>query len=184
MLFRSKVYVSDAQTLENIYTSIELLGKITGKNDEATAMVSGMKNTFSKIENDVRLAGYGADATPRSVYFEASSWENSFWTAGSGVYMDDVAQALGLTNIFADLTLWPSVSAEQIIERNPNFIVATAMYGEESPVKEVLARQSWEGISAVKNEDVFYVDNFSIPGPRIADAAMALYKLIYENEAA
>ena len=108
-----KVIVSDAQNIEGVYTAIKLLGQLVGKNDEATAMVSGMKNAFSRIAE-------GTQNTGKTVYFEVSPLEYGLWTAGKNTCMDELATMLGLTNAFADIDGWKEISQEQVIERNPD----------------------------------------------------------------
>ena len=93
--------------------------------------------------------------------------------------MDEIGQMLGLTNIFSDVdSAWAQISQEQVIERNPDYIVTTSMYGgdDESTVAEILGREGWGDIEAVKNGNVFSADNDQMtrPGPRLVEAAQAL----------
>jgi iron complex transport system substrate-binding protein len=48
-------------------------------------------------------------------------------------------------------------------------------------VEEVLARPNWSGLKAVKNQNVFNSDSDEItrPGPRLVNAAQALYEFVY-----
>ncbi len=99
--------------------------------------------------------------------------------------MDEIAGLLGLTNIFADVDGWGEVSQEQVIERNPDYIVTIAMYTGDGvkPVDEIAGRMGWQNISAVKNGRIYNADSNEIsrPGPRIADAARALYDFVEAN---
>ena len=59
-------------------------------------------------------------------------------------------------------------------------------YGEgPTPVEEIMGRDGWDGLKAIQNGQVFNADSNSItrPGPRLADAAQALYQFILEHEA-
>lgn len=175
------VVESDAKDIAGVYTAIELIGAVTGKNDEAAAVVTQMKNSFDEISAKVTEQG------GKTIYFEVSPLEYGLWTAGSGTFMDEIASMLGLTNAFADVEGWSEISQEQVIERNPDYIVTNTMYFGEGvePVAEILGRDGWQDIKAVKNNAVLNIDSNEIsrPGPRLADAAQSLYSFIYDTKA-
>lgn len=173
-----KVVMTKEDGIEGVYTAIELIGKVVGKNDEAAALVADMKNTFA----EVTAAAKDAEFAGKTVYFEISPLQWGLWTGGNGTFMDEIGQMLGLTNIFADVDGWASVSEEQVLERNPDFIVTTSSYYGEgpTPVEEIEQRAGWENVTAVANGDVFNADSnsFTRPGPRLADAAKALLEFL------
>lgn len=176
-----KVIVSDAQDLEGVYTAISLIGQVVGKDDEAAELVRKMQDTFAEIKAK-------AENTGKTIYFEVSApYEGSAWSAGSGTFMDELAGICGLTNIFADQTSWIQVSEEQILERNPDYIVTTSMYGgnDAEVLDELIHRAGWEQVSAMQNGKVFGLssDEMTRPGPRLMDAVVALYEFIYGAEA-
>lgn len=171
------VVVSDAQTIEGVYSAIVMLGSLTGHEDEASQLVEGMQEAFSGIlEASEGFSG-------GSVYFEVSPLEYGLWTAGTGTFMDEIAKMLRLENIFSDLEGWQGVSEEQVIARDPDHIVTTAMYFGTglTPVEEVLSRASWSGMKAVSGGKVFNADADAItrPGPRLVQAAQDLFDFVY-----
>jgi iron complex transport system substrate-binding protein len=115
----------------------------------------------------------------------AQDYKAGLWTAGSGTFMDEIATMVGIKNAFADVSGWGEISQEQVIERNPDYIITISMYNGEglNPVEEIIARDGWSGINAVKNAAVYNADSNEItrPGPRLVDAAKALYSFIYEK---
>ena len=171
------VVVSDAKDIAGVYTSIELIGAITGKNEEAAGIVSQMKTSFDEIS--AKSTGNGE----KTVYFEVSPLAYGLWTAGKGTFMDELASMLGLTNAFADVDGWAEISQEQVIERDPDYIVSIAMYDSEgpTPVDEIMGRDGWQDMKAIKNKAILNADSNEIsrPGPRLADAAATLYSFIY-----
>lgn len=175
------VVVSDAKDIAGVYTAIELLGAITGKNDEAAAVITDMKATFEDIS--AKVTGNGE----KTVYFEVSPLEYGLWTAGSGTFMDELAGMLGLTNAFADVTSWGEISQEQVIERDPDYIVTNTMYFGEGPTPEhkILGRKGWQDMKAIKNGAVLNADSYEItrPGPRLTNALQTLYDFVYGGEA-
>jgi iron complex transport system substrate-binding protein len=172
-----KVIVSEAKNIEDVYAAISIIGTVVGKNDEAKVVIDSMKKTFDDIKAKVQSDG------TKTVYFEVSPLEYGLWSAGTGTFMDEIASMLGLKNIFADVESWAEVSEEQVIQRSPDFIVTTTMSyeGSQNPVDEVMGRQGWGDITAIKNGKVYNADSNAItrPGPRLADAATALYDFVY-----
>lgn len=172
-----RVVVSDAQDIEGVYTAITLIGALMGRETEAAALVSGMRDTFAAITE--QSTGDGSE----TVYFEVSPLQWGLWAAGSGTFMDEIAQMLGLTNAFADVTGWGAINEEQVIERAPDYIVTVSMYYGEGPTpeEEILSRPGWENIPAVANGAILNLQNneLSRPGPRLADGAQMLYDFVY-----
>ena len=176
------VVVSDAQDIEGVYTAIRMIGTLMGYADNAEALVAEMQDTFAGLKE--LAAGDGSE----SVYFEVSPLQWGLWTAGTGTFMDEITQLLGLKNAFADVEGWGEISEEQVIERAPDYIVTITMYYGEgpTPVEEILSRPGWEGIPAVANGKILNLQNneLSRPGPRLADGAKMLYDFVYGTEEA
>lgn len=171
----------DTETdIEGAYGSIRVLGELLGREEQAEAMVAEMKNTFAQLQEKSKEQEGG------SVYFEVSPLEYGLWTTGSDTFMNEIAENLGLTNIFEDVSGWAEISEEQVIERNPDYIVTVTMYYGEGPTpeEEIMGRTGWQDITAVKNKKVYNAnsDEISRPGPRLADAAEMLYGFIYEEK--
>lgn len=175
-----RVVVSDAQDIEGVYTAIRLIGALVGRNDEAEAMVADMQSAFADIAAK-------SENTGKTVYFEVSPLQWGLWTAGKGTFMDELATLCGLTNAFADVEGWAEISEEQVLERDPDYIVTISMYYGEgpTPVEEIKARAGWEGLKAVQNDAILNADSNEIsrPGPRLKDAAETLYQFVSGDEA-
>lgn len=174
-----KVVVTDSNTIADTYTAIELIGAVTGKADEAAAIIEGMKLMFESVAT-------AAEATGKTVYFEVSPLAWGLWAAGNGSFMQELAELCGLTNVFADQPAWAMISAEQVIALDPDYIITTTGYWGEGPLpeEEIMGREGWENMKAVQNGTVYAVDSntFSRPGPRLADAAQILLNLIQQNQ--
>ena len=170
-----KVIVSDAQNLEGVYTAIALIGAVTGKNAEAEALAKEMRETFAAIRAK-------SENTGKTVYFEVSPLQWGLWAAGSGTFMDELAAICGLTNAFAEVEGWGEVSEEQVLEKDPDYIVTTSMYWGEgpTPVEEIAGRAGWDQLKAVRNGQIFNADSNAItrPGPRLMDAVKALFDFV------
>ena len=176
-----KVVVSDAQDIEGTYTAISMIGEILGKTEEANEVIDGMKAVFEEIQAN-KLDG------TKTIYFEVSPLQWGLWTAGTGTFMNEVAEMMGLKNCFDDVEGWAAVSEEQVLERNPDYIMTITMYFGEGPTpeEEIMARPGWENVTAVKNGDILNLQNneLSRPAPRLAAGAQMLFDFVAESEAA
>lgn len=178
-----RVVVSDAQDVDGTYEAIELLGALMGKDAEAQAIIDEMKSTFETLAAQAADTGDGS----KTVYFEVSPLEYGLWTAGTNTFMNEIAEMIGLTNAFADVDGWGEVSEEQVLERNPDYIVTISMYFGEgpTPTEEILGRSGWENVTAVQNEAILNLPNneLSRPAPRLADGAQLMYDFVYGEAA-
>ncbi|MDR1798015.1 MAG: ABC transporter substrate-binding protein [Clostridiales Family XIII bacterium] len=173
-----EVYTSDASTIEETYVTIEEIGALIGKEAEAADVIASMQETFETVAADKVDGG--------TIYFEVSPLEYGLWTVGEGTFMDEAAGLVGLTNIFADLEGYAEVSEEQVIERNPDYILTITMYYGEGakPVDELLARSGWENVTAIQNGAILELPNneLSRPGPRLAEGVQALSDFVHGIE--
>ena len=171
-----RVVASEATDIAGVYQAIELLGALTGKTDEAAQVVQGMKDVFASVT-------VAPTDEPKTVYFEVSPLEYGLWTAGTGTFMDELAQMMGLRNCFDDVSGWAEVSEEQVLTRNPDYIVTISMdYGTGlTPTEEIMARAGWQSVKAVENHAILNLQNneLSRPAPRLAEGAKQLFDFVY-----
>ena len=175
------VVVSDAQDIEGVYTAIEIIGALMGKEENAEKIIDDMKKGIDELKEKT------ADAEEeKTVYFEVSPLEYGLWTAGKGTFMNEIAEMLGLKNCFDDVEGWAAISEEQVLERNPDYIVTITMYFGEGPTpeEEIMSRKGWEDVTAVVNEDILNLQNneLSRPAPRLLDGAQMLYDFVFGAE--
>lgn len=171
------VVVSDAQDIAGVYEAIGMIGTLLGREAEAGTMVADMVAAFDDVA--ARAAGDGS----KTIYFEVSPLQYGLWAAGADTFMDEIAQMLGLTNAFADVSGWAEVSEEQVLSRDPDYIVTISMYYGEgpTPVEEIQGRAGWENVSAVKNGKILNLQNneLSRPSYRLAEGARMLCDFVY-----
>jgi iron complex transport system substrate-binding protein len=92
------------------------------------------------------------DATDAPAVFHEI--DTKYFSAGSGTFIGDLYGMLGADNI-ADATgeAYPQMSAEAIIQADPDVIVLADEDAGESP-ETVKARPGWGSVSAVKNDRI------------------------------
>lgn len=169
------VVTTNADSIAEVYDSIRLLGQVTGKNAEAETLIESMQATFDSIAKRSETSG-------KTIYFEVMPLEWGLWTAGSNTFMYELAEMCGMKNAFADLDGWQPISQEQVIARNPDYIVlVTGM--DDSAVQEVLGRAGWQDIAAIQKGLVYNADSYTLtrPAPRLTEAAESLWQFLYGN---
>lgn len=174
------VLVCGAETVADTYGSLRLLGRVFDAQEQAEGIVRAMEDAFALIQADPIAGG-------KTIYFELET-ASGLRTAGRGTFLNDVAEGMGLTNCFRDMEGWVDVTAAQVGERDPDFIlVVTPYYGEgAAPEEELMCRDAWQGMKAVREMNVVAMpDNeLSYAGPRLMDGAQMLYDFVVESLAA
>ncbi len=169
-----KVFVvTNARDFNETYTTIEQLGRATGKLPEAEKIIANMKAKVEEIE--VKLQ----DVQPKKVFVETSD-EPEIYTPGNDTFMQEMLEMIHAENIAADTDGWFKIDAEQIITKNPDVIVVTYNYVPDILTK-IPQRAGFDTITAVKNKAIVQVDEnmTSRQGPRLADGLEELAKAIY-----
>lgn len=169
--------ILDPSDLEAVLADIQLVGKATGAEKEAEALVSKMKERITAVTEKAAEV----KERPR-VFCEIDATDPSKpWTTGPGSFMDAMIQLSGGTNVAADAeSPWPQLSAEEIIAKDPDIIIlADSKYGVTP--ESVRERPGWEVITAVKEGAIFDIDDdlISRPGPRIVDGLEAVARIIH-----
>ncbi|RLE28853.1 hypothetical protein DRJ27_05465 [Candidatus Acetothermia bacterium] len=100
---------------------ILLVGRITGEEENATALVANMTQRMEEIKNKTR------DVKRPTVAHV--TWHDPIWVAGSGTVQDEVIEIAGGENAFSDIKDWGTVSLEEFIDKNPDVIIVSVGHG-------------------------------------------------------
>ena len=102
------------------------------------------------------------------------------YSFGSGVFLNEMIELIGAENVLAGQEGWLPVEAETIVAADPDVILTNVNYIDD-PVAEILGRSGWEGMSAVQNEQVFYIDNMasSLSNQNVVKALDQMAKAVY-----
>jgi iron complex transport system substrate-binding protein len=156
-----------ATTLDDTYAQIELLGQATGHRDESSALVASMREEIDQLVSGV------PEAPEAYTYYH--ELDGSFFTVTSATFIGQLYELAGLDNIADEAeqadTGYPQLSAEYIIEADPDliFLADTKCCGES--LETVEARPGWDVLTAVANGNVVELDDdiASRWGPRVVD---------------
>ncbi len=171
-----KVVATGATTVEDVYSDMELLGEMCGIGNEAKDMADAMRGQMDEITEETR--GLSEEDRPKVLY--VVSTYQGIWTTGGETFQNTLLTNAGGNNIASEKTGWVSLSEEEILAADPEVIIATETV--RSGLEETLEKESWSEISAVKNDNIFYVDDniMSRPGPRVIEAQDTLVGIFTE----
>ncbi|WP_353097306.1 ABC transporter substrate-binding protein [Tissierella praeacuta] len=172
----SLAYIPSSDSIEGIYNDITFLSKVLNAEKKGKEMVDTMKNRIEEIKK------IGDNVTQKkSVYFEIAAAPN-LYSFGKGVFLNEMIDIIGATNILNDKEGWLPVADELVIAKSPDVIITNVNY-IENPVDEIKSRKGWGSIKAVQNNQVYYVDNMSssLPNHNIIKALEEIAKAVYPD---
>ena len=169
------VDVPAANDLKQAYREILALGRLTGHLRGAKNVVHSMRTHLAAIVRSVP----GSRRHLR-VYHEL---DPTYYSATSKTFIGSVYKLFGFRNIAdaADTTGsgYPQLSAEYIVQQNPQLVVLADTKCCQQTVSTVSARPGWSTIAAVRHGRVVGVDDdvASRWGPRIVGFARAVAQI-------
>lgn len=166
--------VPSAESIAAIQEQIAFIAAAMGKSTEGDAVLVEMQAELD------RIASIGASvADKKTVYFEIGAAPNMY-SFGSGVFLNEMIELIGAENVLADQTGWLAVEGETVAAADPDVILTNVNYVEDA-VGEILGRSGWEGMQAVQNQQVFYIDNMasSLGNQNIVKALDQMAKAVY-----
>lgn len=170
-----------AFSLEDAFGQMTNLGVATGNEDGATELVDSMRADIDAI-----LATLPDEGEPVRVYHEL---DPTFFSVTSATFLGELYTLVGVENIAdpadADGSAfgYPQLSAEYILEADPELIVFTDAYDESAD--DVAARPGFESTTAAQNGQIIQVDDdvASRWGPRVVDFLELVVKAVNDARA-
>jgi cobalamin transport system substrate-binding protein len=172
-------YLGNPTTLEEMYTNLEIVAKLTGHETETATLIDSLKARVKAVDDKVATA----TTKPVTFYEIDASDPNKPYTAGPGTFIDLLIQRAGGTSFATAAKItdaYPQVGLEQVVVANPDIILlGDSLYGTTADT--VKARPGWDALATVKNGNIFPFDDnlVSRPGPRLVDGLEALAKILH-----
>lgn len=158
------VWLSDIVTLEDAFSMMLDLGKITERSPIAEALVSQLRKGFSDLRKNVSINPI------RAAYL---IWYKPWMVAATATFINSVMEAAGFENVFANKTRYPEITLEELAEANPAAILLST---EPFPFKE----KHVEEIKRICPKSIIKIvdgEMFSWYGSRMLHAATYLSNL-------
>ncbi len=168
-----KVAVFNPYTIEMVFSTIERVGILLGKEKQAKAFVRELKEQLHFLENKTSQISQ----RPR-VFYEVSY--PAILAAGEKHIVNDLIEKAGGINVVGVSKKLVRVSPETIIIWAPQvYIIQKGPMNKNPPPPE--KRPYFQVLPAVRNKRVYYVDEFLFarPGPRIIDALAQMIRLLH-----
>ena len=168
------VFVTDPHNLEGVFRTIEQVGEMLGKKDQAATLVQTLRRRTNAVEDAVK------QKQPVRVFYQLSA--EPLYTAGRDSFVTDLMRRAGAVSVTADLPgAWPKFSSESALAAKPDAIILPtggSMGAGNSTVTEAL-RQS----PAVLQGRVYQIndDHLVRPGPRAIDGLEEMARALHPD---
>lgn len=173
------VVILNPTEFSGILADITLLGKITGQNQNATAIVDSMQSRVDEIM--AKTSGLDKPG----VYVEYYVDKNGYSSYGAKSYINELIGMAGGVNVFAGFQgQYVTTSTEEVLMANPQIIIISkGVMSSLSGITpdSIRARGSWDNVDAVKNNKIYEVNEalITIWGPRIVNGLEELAQVIH-----
>ncbi len=161
--------VASPASFAEITRLIARVGELVGRQTEAAGLVGELERRVQAVRERGRALAFRP-----SVYLEI---DLPTWTVGGPSFTSEALEICGARNLFADLARPASqVSAEVIVQRNPDVIVSFVASREQ-----IEARPGWSRITAVQRGrivDDFDEDLLSRANHRVVDGMEAFQDVL------
>ena len=184
-LIDSGVCVADIPSpasIEGISEDIIFIGTCTGKGKEALAYAKGLEVFLNGVREAGKQIPEDQTKTVLVMMNVPSAEYPTIYTFGKGTYMDEMISIIGAKNVFGDQEGWLSVSSEDAIAANPDVILMDCNWMPDA-ADQVKALPGWENVNAVKNGEVYAVneDLCSRPNHHISEATLEWARFVYAD---
>jgi len=163
------VIALNPENLSDVMRDIELLGRATGEEENATRLVGMMEQRIGEVKKEALNLSF----RPKVAHV---LWHDPIWVSGRDTFIDELIEIAGGENAFHDLEGWKIVSIEDFLARNPDIIVVnsgTGMGGSKDILYEWAVRELGD-VKAVREGRVYVIDADVISRPS--------YRLVYALE--
>jgi iron complex transport system substrate-binding protein len=168
------VFSVKTEDTTDVFRSIGNVGKLTARRHAADSLGAAIRASLDSVRASV------AGAPRPSVFFVV--WNDPPMTAGVRTFVSHVIEVAGGRNVFGDQqALWPNVSLEEIVRRQPDFLVVPV--GEQGTVRMEALKSApgWRELRAIREGRMVSVPAQVVnqPGPHLAEAARAMRDAIH-----
>lgn len=167
------LYGVDPHSVADVLASIRHVADLLGMPATGAELAARLQARLDEVTR--RVAG---SPEPEVLFV---LWLEPLLSVGHDTFLNDVLVRAGARSITAGLEHnWPRLSVEEVIERQPDFIILPRVPAVEARFDELAARPPWQKLGAVEHGRVIRVDAAILnPGPRIVDAIADLARRLH-----
>jgi iron complex transport system substrate-binding protein len=167
------VYSAITSTVDDALRTVRDLGTLLALPSRADSLVNHIESELQSVRTRVQ-------AYPRIRVVYVLSLDPPM-VAGPETFLGQLLEVAGGENVFADVrVLWPQVSLEELVRRDPAVIVIAQEQGGTA-LERMRALAGWRELSAVRAGRVLVADVnlFNRPGPNMPQAARELARFLH-----
>jgi iron complex transport system substrate-binding protein len=173
------VLTLDPKTIDQVLEAINLVGRVTGRVEQASALTAQMQARIKAVTD--KTEAIPEAERPRVFYI---LWHDPLRTVSAESRIHELIVKAGGINIAADLEGgYPTISLEAVIMANPEVIIAGSGHGsgKDAPFQFAMTEPRLAEVEARKQGRVYEIDAnlTSRPGPRIVDGLEQLAQFIH-----
>ncbi|MBD1397807.1 ABC transporter substrate-binding protein [Pontibacter sp. JH31] len=168
------VYYQKYRTVEDIFEGIEDIGRIMGRQQQASQLADSLRRQVQVIENR-----YKQQAQKQRVL--AITWSDPIYVYGQNTILTDQLRILGAENAVQEVfdQPYPALTREYILKMNPDILLGGSI---ERLEKEFFSLYpELRKIDAYRNKRIYAPTGNLIerPGPRVVESIVELQGFLY-----
>jgi iron complex transport system substrate-binding protein len=164
------VFSVEVNDTADVFRTVRSLGTLTGHARGADSVAAALRRELAEVRASV------AGRPEPTVFFLV--WNDPPMTAGPGTFISQLLGVAGGRNVFADMREdWPGVSLEEIVRRQPDYLVLPqGEKGGAHDLELLRAAPGWRELRAMREGRVVTLpaDLMNRPGPELGEAARRL----------
>ncbi len=154
------VYVMEPySSFEDVCENFQKLADYTDKSDTAKQIITDVKKEILQLSEGTKKTN------KEKIFWEVGA--NPIFTVGSQSFVNEYNKYINGINVFENINMrYPNISAESVIEKNPDIILLVNM-GDVSD-QEIAKWNKYKNITAVKNNKIYLLeaDDIFTPTPK------------------
>lgn len=159
------VFALAAKNFNEVHQSTALVGKLTGREREASRLIAEMQQRIRAITH--KTEGLPQAEKPRVFFL---MYPDPLWTTGSSTTSHDVIEKAGGINIAQAHEGYGVIDLETVVEKDPEAIIAAMEQRSDKPFFWAGTSPELKGTKARKHRRVYRIDTRLLcPGPRIVE---------------
>jgi iron complex transport system substrate-binding protein len=165
------VYVVSPRSAEEIFRSVEEIGRITDRAAEGRLLAARMRARLDAVRR--RIAGL----PPVRAFF--ITWFDPLLAPGRNTFENDVLALAGVVSISSDIPqYYPRYSLEQVLVSDPDAILTIEHEGD--PLPRFDRTPGWKELRAVREGRVYFLSEYlQHPSPLFVDGVEDLARQLY-----
>ena len=172
------VWITNQRTVEDILSTLFLLGRLVGAEEKATALIDSYRSRINHIRAEQE------ELYRPSVYFE--EWDDPMISAIH--WVSELIEIAGGRNVFRDrapglASKERTVTFDEVVDRSPEIFIG-CWCGKPVELERVVSRPGFDSLPAVQHEQLHEMDPAIIlqPGPAsLTDGLDELCRIIEQG---